>query len=101
MSLQIVGEDRSRIESTFMTESIHTGRLELVPMTPAFMRASLDGDLREAEQQLGLPLPAGWPGEDADLLSWQLGKLNDDPQLQPWSARAIALRGPDVMIGHI
>ena len=66
-----------------MTESIHTERLDLIPMTPAFLRASLECNILEAERELRLSLPADWPGESADLVSLRLKALEQEPALQP------------------
>ena len=83
-------------------ESIHSDRLNLIPMTPAFLRASLERNVHEAEQQLQLSLPADWPGEYiTGVLSLRLKQLEDEPALQPWLLRAMALRETGVMIGHI
>jgi ribosomal-protein-alanine N-acetyltransferase len=84
-----------------MTSSIESERLELISMTPAFLQASLEGKLHEAEKQLGLALPAQWPGEHEDVLSLRLKQLDEDPSLQPWLIRAMALRESRIMIGTI
>lgn len=69
-------------------------------MTPAFLRASLAGDLRKAEQIIGLTLPEWWP-DAPSFLSLRLKQLEDDPSLQPWLVRAIGLRSSGAMIGNI
>lgn len=84
-----------------MTEFIQTERLDLIPMTPAFLRASLECNLPEAERELRLTLPTDWPGETADVLSLRLKALEEKPALQPWLLRAMSLRGTGVMVGHI
>jgi [ribosomal protein S5]-alanine N-acetyltransferase len=84
-----------------MTAPIYSDRLDLIPMTPAFMRASLKHSVLEASQHVQLALPEGWPGEETDVLSLRLKQLEDDPAYQPWSLRAIALRGAGIMVGHI
>lgn len=84
-----------------MTASIHSSRLDLIPMTPAFLRASLKGDVHEAEQQLQVSLPADWPGEHAAVLSLRLRQLDEEPALQPWLLRAMARRETGIMVGHI
>ena len=84
-----------------MTASIPSERLDLVAMTPAFLRASLDRKIGEAEQELRLSLPMGWPGELVDLLSLRLKQIEDEPALEPWLLRAMVLRGSAVMVGHI
>jgi len=81
--------------------TIHTGRLALWPMTPAFLRASLDGQVDAAAQLLGATLPAEWPDEWAGVLRLRLRQLEANPALQPWLLRAIVLRDEQVMVGHI
>ena len=44
-----------------MTENIFSARLELGLMTPAFLQASLEGNLRAAADHLGAYLPGSWP----------------------------------------
>ena len=83
-----------------MTTAIRTNRLDLIPMTPAFMRASLSGDLIEAERHVGLTLPRTWP-DIRDVLALRLGQLESEPTLQPWLLRAIGLRSSREMVGHI
>ena len=83
-----------------MTAPIHTERLVLVPMTPAFLRASLLGDLAEAEEHLGLLLPKSWP-EMKPVLELRLSQLEEQPALQPWLLRAIGVRSGGEMVGHI
>jgi RimJ/RimL family protein N-acetyltransferase len=82
-------------------QSIHSDRLDLIPMTPIFLRASLAGNLRKAEEELQISLPIGWPGECADVLELRLGQLDEDPSLQPWLLRAMKHRETGMMIGHI
>ena len=83
-----------------MNGAIRTKRLDLVPMTPAFLRASIRGDLAQAEQHIDLVLPDDWPTIPA-VLDLRLEQLEADPTLQPWLLRAIALRSNREMIGHI
>ncbi len=83
-----------------MTSIISSPRLELIPMTPAFLRASLAGDLRQAEQIIGLSLPENWP-DYPRVLQLRLKQLEEDPTLEPWLLRAIALRSSGAMIGNI
>ena len=64
-----------------MTESIHTERLDLIPMTPAFLCASLECNLVEAERELRLSLPSDWPGKSADAISLRLKALEEEPSL--------------------
>lgn len=70
-------------------------------MSPAFLRASLAGDVPQAQALLGLSLPEDWPGDAADVLSLRLKQLEADPDVQPWLLRAMGLRTSGVMVGHI
>jgi [ribosomal protein S5]-alanine N-acetyltransferase len=81
--------------------TIHADRLDLVIMSPAFLRASLEHDTRAAEAELGLPLPEGWPGESSDVVSLRLEQLKKDPTLGPWLLRAMVLRATREMVGYI
>jgi len=80
--------------------AIRTNRLDLIPMTPAFLRASLSGDLAEAGRHVGLTLPKTWP-DIQPVLTLRLEQLESDPRLQPWLLRAIGLRSNREMVGHI
>lgn len=80
--------------------TIHTDRLDLIPFTAAFMRASLARNLQEAERLLSVPLPTDWP-DCPELLALRLRQLEEDPTLEPWLVRAIVLRDDQLMIGHI
>lgn len=79
---------------------ITTERLDLIPMTPAFLAACLARDWDAAEQALPLSIPADWYDEQ-DLMALRLAQMREDPSLQPWLLRAIGLREAQVMIGHL
>jgi [ribosomal protein S5]-alanine N-acetyltransferase len=79
---------------------IHTDRLDLIPMTPAFLRASIRGDRVEAQREIQLFLPEHWP-DIRGVLELRLRQLESNPTLQPWLLRAIGLRSTREMIGHI
>jgi ribosomal-protein-alanine N-acetyltransferase len=83
-----------------MTHPIETDRLELISMTPAFLQASLRGDLAEAERQIQLSLPGDWP-DYPPVLELRLEQLAAEPAVQPWLLRAIALRASRQMVGYI
>lgn len=73
-------------------------------MSPAILRASLEGRLAEAERLLGAALPRDWPGgpERARTMRWRLDEITARPAAQPWLLRAIALREPERrVVGHI
>jgi ribosomal-protein-alanine N-acetyltransferase len=84
-----------------MPPIIQTKRLDLVPMTPAFLHASLVGDACKAEELLSVSLPVEWPGDYVNTLSRRLRQLEVDRSLQPWLLRAMVLRGSGVAVGHI
>jgi ribosomal-protein-alanine N-acetyltransferase len=82
------------------TGVIQSERLDLIPLTSAFMRASLQCDVHEAERLLECSLPVQWPN-CCDVLARRLRELENDPTLQPWLLRAMVLRRERVMVGHI
>jgi [ribosomal protein S5]-alanine N-acetyltransferase len=84
-----------------MASAIYSERLELIPMTPAFLRASLNRAVHEAGQELGISPPKEWPGENTDVVALRLRQLETDPTLQPWLLRAMVIRATRVMVGHI
>ena len=81
-------------------EVIPTARLDLVPFTPGFLRASLEGDLAGAERILRATLPAGWP-DYPDIHRRRLAQLEADPPLLRWLIRGMVLRSERRLIGHI
>ncbi len=83
-----------------MITTIHSERLDLVPLTPAFLRAMLEHDLAGAERILGVPLPDGLL-DSTDVMALRLEQLEADPSLQPWLLRALVLRDRQVMVGYI
>ncbi len=86
--------------ATLVTTAIRTKRLDLIPMTPAFLRASIRGDFTEAKTHIPLCLPDEWP-DRPDVLTLRLKQLETNPTLYPWLLRAIGLRDTQEMIGHI
>lgn len=83
-----------------MSAVVRSERLDLIPMTAAFLRASIAGDLAAAATELELSLPADWPAIRS-VLELRLGQLEATPELEPWLLRAIKLRSTGEMIGHI
>ena len=82
--------------------TIQSERLDLVSMAPAFLLASLEGRLDEAECLLGAEVPQDWPGDRERTVRWRLDDLAVNPAAQPWLLRAIVLRAPERrMIGHV
>lgn len=78
---------------------IRTPRLSLIPLTPAFLKASLTGQQEAAEAMLGHAIPADWY-EEGWLMQLRLDDLANNPAYQPWSVRAIVHNEMDMMIGH-
>src|SRR5215471_2127793 len=71
-------------------------------MSPAFMHASLDGDLALAATLIGASLPADWPGRTGRAMRYRLAQLEVDPTELPWLLRAMVLREPrHQVVGHI
>lgn len=81
-------------------EIIRTDRLDLVPFTAEFLRASLAGKLAEAQELLGAALPADWP-DYPRVYRLRLSQLEADPTLLCWLMRGMALRSERRLIGHI
>jgi RimJ/RimL family protein N-acetyltransferase len=79
---------------------INSERLRLISMTPQFLSASLIGKPEDASEAIGLNLPDEWLAESG-LMDIRLYQLEQDPSLQPWLLRAVALRDEPIMIGHI
>ena len=82
---------------------IHADRLDLVPLSLAFLEAILSGRRADAETIAALKLPEGWPDErDRRLLRLRRDQIGQDPGCQQWLIRAIVLPGDGrTMVGHI
>ncbi len=79
---------------------IVTPRLVLRLMGREGVEACLAGDLARAEQLLGARIPnvlLDYPSS----LGFAKVRLDEDPQYQPWSFRAIILPDDRTMVGHI
>ena len=81
-------------------EVIQTERLELIPFTAEFLRASLDGRCAAAAELLGATLPANWP-DHPDAYRLRLGQLEADPSLRRWLVRGMVLRSENRLVGHL
>jgi [ribosomal protein S5]-alanine N-acetyltransferase len=81
--------------------TIQAARVDLVSVSVAFMRASLEGRVRVAADLLGAALPPDWPVGREQTLRFRLADLTVDPSAQPWLLRAIVLRAEGRMIGHV
>jgi len=73
--------------------TVATERLELIPGTPATVRAALAGDGALASA-LGAIVPATWPPEflDPPALEWTLERLEEAPTADHWWLYFIVLR---------
>ena len=69
-------------------------------MPPAFLDASFKGDLETASRLIGLDIPSEWL-EAKWLMEMRLIKMRENPALEPWLLRAVALRETKRMIGFI
>jgi RimJ/RimL family protein N-acetyltransferase len=79
---------------------IHSPRLDLIALSPDFLRASLSDDLETASQLINLVIPSEWL-EAKWLMEMRLTKMREDPVLEPWLLRAVGLRETKKMIGFI
>jgi [ribosomal protein S5]-alanine N-acetyltransferase len=73
--------------------------IELVPMTPEFIAAVLDGRREEAAGLLGMELPDEFPSEgEKGFLGLRLRQMREDARFRTWCPHAVVLGGQ--MIGH-
>ena len=81
---------------------ITSSRLDLIPFTLDFMRASLAHDTDTCSWILGATVPPEWPQPDYRyVLDLRIGQLEADPSLQPWLMRAMVDRETHAMVGDI
>ena len=79
---------------------IYSPRLELIALSPDFLKASMNGDLETASRLIGLDVPTEWL-EAKWLMEMRLIKMRENSVLEPWLLRAIGLRETKIMIGFI
>ena len=79
---------------------IQTKRLDLIPLSPAVLRAALELDRNKIGRLLGASVPQSWEIRRG-FLELQLRQLEANPALQPWLARGIVLRSEGQLIGDI
>ncbi|MDQ6794943.1 MAG: GNAT family N-acetyltransferase [Chloroflexota bacterium] len=70
---------------------IRTRRLELVSLSPAFMRAVLNRDLAAAEADLGASIPRDLRERLGGLFETRLAEIDNSPSIRPWVARGMVL----------
>ncbi|MEO7413142.1 MAG: GNAT family N-acetyltransferase [Opitutaceae bacterium] len=83
-----------------MEAIIATDRLDLVPMTPAFLRSTFQEARDEASSILGLKIPPAW-FDCADFAAFRLRQFEAGETSQPWLPRAIGQRSTGEMVGYI
>jgi [ribosomal protein S5]-alanine N-acetyltransferase len=73
--------------------------IELVPLTPEFLEAALDGRREKAAGLLGIELPDEFPSEgERGFLGLKLRQMREDARYRTWCPHAVVLGGQ--MIGH-
>lgn len=82
------------------SDTIRTARLDLVPMTHAFLEATLAGDRARQAAVLGAAVAPDWPDETGWVARWR-DALFVEPALAPWLSRAMVLRSERRMVGNI
>lgn len=82
-----------------MAETIRSARLDLIPLSRAFLEATRDGARERLPRMLGADVPDDWPSS-MRLVEMRLGDLRDDPALATWLLRALVLREERRMLGH-
>ncbi len=85
---------------TAMNHVISTERLDLVPMTPMFLKLTSLGSREPAEVMLGLKIPLAW-FQCGDFAALRLRQFESGSTTQEWLPRAIALRDSGEMVGYI
>lgn len=79
-----------------------TARLELVPATPAVLRALLAGDVEQAEALLRCRISPAWVERAAAYLQLRLDDLDANPGWQTWLDRFLLRRSEDrPLAGHV
>ena len=79
---------------------ISTERLDLVPMTPSFLKCTCRGRHAEAEAIIGMRIPSLW-FECGSFAALRLRQFESGATSQPWLPRAIVFRGSGEMVGYI
>ena len=79
---------------------IYSPHLELVALSPDFLRASINDDLEAASQLIRLSIPSEWL-EAKWLMEMRLAKMRENPATEPWLLRAVGLRETRTMVGFI
>lgn len=73
--------------------------IELVPMTPEFLEAVLEGRREEAASLLGIEIPDEFPSRgEKGFLGLRLRQMREDARFRRWCPHAVVLG--QQMIGH-
>jgi len=83
-----------------MSDAIVSDRLELIPLSLEFLRASLEADRGRTERLVDFAVAPEWPDEPP-IVKMRIGELEADPGLRPWLLRAMVERSSRRMVGHI
>ena len=83
-----------------MSVIIQTKRLDLIPLSPAVLRAALELDRNKIGRLLGASVPQSWEIR-RDALELRLRQLEATPAFQPWSIRGMVLSSEGQLIGDI
>lgn len=83
-----------------MSVIIQTKRLDLIPLSPAILRAALERDRNKMGRLLGASVSQSWEIRRG-AMELRLRQLEANPALQPWLMRGIVLRSAGQLIGDI
>ena len=83
-----------------MSGVISTERLDLISMTPAFLKSTILGTREDAHSMLNLKIPSAW-FECADFAGLRLRQFEAGSTSHPWLPRAIGLRATGEMVGYV
>lgn len=84
--------------------TLHTARLELVPITLGIVEAVMRGERSRAEELIGARLPDAWPGKALveRAFSASLEHIRARPEVRLWGDRMMLSRtGPRRVIGSV
>jgi RimJ/RimL family protein N-acetyltransferase len=93
-------DGRRQVAARRSSARISTERLDLVPLGPAFLRASLERNTAAAESIAKLRIPRAWFDLE-EYIALRLGQMEVDPSLEEWLIRAIGLRSTRTMVGYL
>ena len=81
--------------------TLHTPRLDLVPLKPDAIIHLIEGNREGAEKIIGAPLPPEFPtlGDLAGFLPIQLHRMRESPNRRDWMARLMESKARDI-VGH-